>query len=214
VLSSFEQELPALIATHGYWIVALVVALESMGVPLPGETVLVSAAIYAGATGNLEIAGVVAAAATGATVGDNGGYWIGRRVGLPLLLRYGRYLRIGEDKIKLGRYMFARYGGAVVFLARFVALLRVLAAFLAGVNRMAWGRFFAFNIAGGVAWASLFGLGAYALGSQIEKLTGGAGLLLQAAAAGALVCGVVYLRRQEARLLEEANRAYPGPLAP
>jgi membrane protein DedA with SNARE-associated domain len=214
VLSSFEHELPALIATHGYWIVALVVALESMGIPLPGETVLVSAAIYAGATGNLEIAGVVAAAATGATVGDNGGYWIGRRVGLPLLLRYGRYLRIGEDKIKLGRYMFARYGGSVVFLARFIALLRVLAAFLAGVNRMGWGRFFAFNIAGGVAWASLFGFGAYTLGSQIERMTGGAGLLALAAAAGALACGLVYLRRQEARLLAEANRAYPGPLAP
>jgi membrane protein DedA with SNARE-associated domain len=214
VLSSFEHELPALIATHGYWIVALVVALESMGVPLPGETVLVSAAIYAGATGNLEIAGVVAAAATGATVGDNGGYWIGRRVGLPLLLRYGRYLRIGEDKIKLGRYMFARYGGSVVFLARFIALLRVLAAFLAGVNRMGWARFFAFNIAGGVAWASLFGFGAYTLGSQIERMTGGAGVLALAAAAGALACGLVYLRRQEARLLAEANRAYPGPLAP
>jgi membrane protein DedA with SNARE-associated domain len=214
VLSSFEHELPALIATHGYWIVALVVALESMGIPLPGETVLVSAAIYAGATGNLEIAGVVAAAATGATVGDNGGYWIGRRVGLPLLLRYGRYLRIGEDKIKLGRYMFARYGGSVVFLARFIALLRVLAAFLAGVNRMGWARFFAFNIAGGVAWASLFGFGAYTLGSQIERMTGGAGLLALAAAAGALACGLVYLRRQEARLLAEANRAYPGPLAP
>jgi membrane protein DedA with SNARE-associated domain len=214
VLSSFEHELPALIATHGYWIVALVVALESMGIPLPGETVLVSAAIYAGATGNLEIAGVVAAAATGATVGDNGGYWIGRRVGLPLLLRYGRYLRIGEDKIKLGRYMFARYGGSVVFLARFIALLRVLAAFLAGVNRMGWGRFFAFNIAGGVAWASLFGFGAYTLGSQIERMTGGAGVLALAAAAGALACGLVYLRRQEARLLAEANRAYPGPLAP
>jgi membrane protein DedA with SNARE-associated domain len=214
VLSSFEHELPALIATHGYWIVALVVALESMGIPLPGETVLVSAAIYAGATGNLEIAGVVAAAATGATVGDNGGYWIGRRVGLPLLLRYGRYLRIGEDKIKLGRYMFARYGGSVVFLARFIALLRVLAAFLAGVNRMGWARFFAFNIAGGVAWASLFGFGAYTLGSQIERMTGGAGVLALAAAAGALACGLVYLRRQEARLLAEANRAYPGPLAP
>jgi membrane protein DedA with SNARE-associated domain len=214
VLSSFEHELPALIATHGYWIVALVVALESMGVPLPGETVLVSAALYAGATGNLEIAGVVAAAATGATLGDNGGYWIGRKVGLPLLLKYGRYLRLGEAEIKLGRYMFARYGGSVVFVARFIALLRVLAAFLAGVNRMAWGRFCAFNVAGAIAWACLFGFGAYALGSQIERLTGGAGLVALAAAGGALALGVVYLRRQEARLLEEASRAYPGPLAP
>ena len=186
-----------------------------MGMPLPGETVLVSAAIYAGATGNLEIVGVVAAAATaGATIGDNGGYWIGRKVGLPLLLRYGRYLRMGEERVKLGRYMFARYGGAVVFIARFVALLRVLAAFLAGVNRMRWGRFLAFNVAGGIAWASLFGFGAYALGSQVDRLSGGAGLLALGLAAGAVLGGFIYFRRQEARLLAEAIRAYPGPLAP
>ena len=213
MLSSIAHELPQLIATHGYWIIALVVALESMGVPLPGETALVSASIYAGATGNLEIVGVVAAAAAGATMGDNAGYWVGRRVGLPLLLRYGRHLGITEDRAKLGRYMFARFGGVVVFMARFIAVLRVLAAFLAGVNRMDWLRFFAFNIAGGIVWASLFGFGAYALGSQAERMSGALAAATVLLAIGFVAVAIILMRRQEARLMAAALRAYPGPLS-
>lgn len=213
MLAALQHDLPALIASHGYWIVALVVALESMGLPLPGETALVSASLYAGATGRLEIVGVVAAAAAGATIGDNCGYWIGRRLGLPLIMRYGRRVGITDGHVKLGRYLFERYGGMVVFLARFIAVLRVLAAFLAGVNRMSWLRFFPFNVGGGVAWASLFGFGAYVLGTAVERLAGPLGIALGAVAIGGIVGGVLVARRQEARLLAEAERAYPGPLS-
>src|SRR6476660_587181 len=134
-----------------------------MGLPLPGESALVLAALYASRHDH-NIAGVVAAAATGAVLGDNIGYWIGREFGYRLLLRYGGAIGLSVSKIKLGQYLFLRHGGKVVFFGRFVAVLRALAAFLAGVNRMDWGRFLLANSAGGILWASVVGFGAYALG--------------------------------------------------
>ena len=183
-----------------------------MGVPVPGEAALVLAAIYAGVTGQLNIAGVVAAATVGAILGDNGGYWLGRTIGLSLLLRYGRYALISEGKIKLGRYLFDRHGGKVVFFGRFVAVLRVLAAFLAGLNHMPWPRFVAFNIAGGVLWAAVFGFGAYLLGSQFHHLTGPLGYGAVGIAALAVTASVVLFRRHERHLIEKAELAYPDPL--
>src|SRR5262249_15371812 len=131
-------DLGHLISQYGYAAVAVIVGLESMGIPLPGETVLVLSAVYAGTHSDLHIAGVVAAAALGAILGDNAGYWLGREFGYPLLLRYGRYVRLTETRIKLGQYLFLRHGGKMVFFGRFIAVLRMLAAFLAGVNRMEW----------------------------------------------------------------------------
>ena len=131
--------------------VAFVIGLESMGLPVPGETTLVTAGIYAGTTGRLNIALVVAAASTGAILGDNLGYWIGHRFGYRLLLRYGRLLRLTPARIKLGQYLFHRHGGTVVFFGRFMALLRTLSALTAGINWMPWWRFLFFNAAGGIA---------------------------------------------------------------
>jgi len=121
-------DLGHLISHYGYPAIAAVVGLESMGIPLPGETMLVLSAIYAGTHSDLHIAGVIAAAALGAIVGDNVGYWVGREFGYPLLVRYGRYVGLTEARIKLGQYMFLRHGGKVVFFGRFFAGLRVLAA--------------------------------------------------------------------------------------
>jgi membrane protein DedA with SNARE-associated domain len=90
---------------------------------------------------------VLSRAAAGAITGDNLGYWVGRRLGRALLRRYGRYIRIDEKRLRLGQYLFVRYGGAVVFFRRFLAVLGALAAVLAGANRMPWGRFFFFNAA-------------------------------------------------------------------
>jgi membrane protein DedA with SNARE-associated domain len=160
-----------LIMKYGSFAVAGVVCLESMGLPLPGEAILIVAAIYAGKTGDLNIVEVIAAAAAGAIVGDNIGYWIGREIGFRLLLRYGSHVGLTEGRIKVGQYLFQRHGGKIVFFGRFIALLRVLAALLAGVNRMSWPRFFFFNAAGAILWATVFGLGAYTLGEEIERLT-------------------------------------------
>ena len=107
-----------------------------MGIPFPGETMLLVAAISAGTIHHLSLLLVIVAAASGAIVGDNLGYWIGRQGGSRLLRRYGRSLQLAERKLKLGQYLFRKHGGKVVFLGRFIAVLRAWAAFLAGTNRM------------------------------------------------------------------------------
>ena len=204
--------LAALIAHHGYWIVGVAVGLESMGIPLPGETILVSAAVYAGVTGQLDIMGVVVAATTGAIAGDNVGFAIGRRFGYRLLLRYGHLFRMTTARIKLGRFLFLRHGGKLVFFGRFVAVLRVLAAIMAGVNCMPWCRFLVSNAAGAVVWAAGYGALAYLFGERVERFTKPVGITIVAAGViGALV--VVWLiGRHEARLEAEAERMLPGPL--
>lgn len=207
-------DLSGLIAMHGLWIVAVVIGLESMGLPLPGETVLVTASVYAGATGNLSLTGVIVAAVAGAVIGDSLGFWVGRSIGQRALVRHGPRIGITPEKIKLGRYLFLRHGGKVVFFGRFVAVLRVLAALLAGANHMSWPRFFLFNASGGLVWATVFACGAYFFGSRIEAVTGPIGFVLLVLAAAGLVWLIVLLRKHEARLLEEAERALPGPLLP
>ncbi len=206
------NDLPALVATYGYWFVGGIVALESMGIPLPGETTLVIAAIYAGTTHGLDIAPVVAAAAAGAIVGDNAGFWLGRHIGFPLALKYGRYLRLTESRLKLGQYLFLRHGGKVVFFGRFVALLRILAAFLAGANRMPFPKFLVFNAGGGIVWAAAFGFGAYLLGDGAHRLLGPLGIVALGLALAFMAAAGLFVRRHEARLLIEAARALPEPL--
>src|SRR5246127_3632280 len=124
-LASFSSSLIRLIQVHGPWIISVIVALESAGVPLPGETILVAAALLAAATNQIDIAVVVAAAAAGAIVGDAIGYTVGGRLGMQLLRRYGRYNRLDENRMLNGRYLFFRYGNAVVFFGRFIARLRM-----------------------------------------------------------------------------------------
>lgn len=200
-------QISALLSTWGYGLILGVVALESAGVPLPGETVLVSAAIYAGTTHELAIAGVIAAAAAGAILGDNVGFWVGREAGPPILARFGHLVGLDARRQRLGQYLFQRYGGAIVFFGRFVAFLRAFAALLAGANRLDPFRFFLFNAAGGIAWATIFGLGGYALGSSFHRIAGPFGLAMLGLALAALVFGWRFYRQHEKRLLDEAERA-------
>src|SRR5256884_2134639 len=167
------------LATYGYLAVFIFVAIESAGIPFPGETMLLIAAIYAGRTHQLSIVLVIVAAASGAIIGDNIGFFVGREGGYRVLRRYGRYIGFNERRLKVGIYMFRRHGGKVVFFGRFVAVLRAWAAFLAGVNRMKWGRFLLFNALGGITWATIYGVGSYYLGDNIHRFTGpvGYGLL-------------------------------------
>lgn len=201
-----------LIAAHGYWVVATIVALESMGVPAPGETALVSAAIFAGTTHRLSISLVVVAAAAGAIAGDNIGYWIGRRIGYSLLVRYGSFVRIDHGRIKLGRFLFDRHGWEVVFFGRFLAVLRTLAALFAGINQMDWWRFLFFNAAGGIVWAAVYGFGAYVLGERLEQMRGPMAVAGGIGAALACAFGIWWMRGHEAELQARANRAFPGAL--
>ena len=204
----------SLLVAYGYPVITLIVALESMGIPLPGETALLAAAVYAGTTHQLSIVFIVLAATAGAVLGDNAGFWIGRRLGFPLLRQYGRFVRLDEGRLKLGRYLFSRHGGKVVFFGRFTALLRALAAPLAGANDMGWRRFLLFNLAGGALWAALYGGGGYLLGSAIHRIAGPVAIGLAVMTLAVVVVRAVFLHRHEAQLMGEAERAFPGPLTP
>ncbi|KQT61653.1 hypothetical protein ASG52_01870 [Methylobacterium sp. Leaf456] len=211
---SFLQGLPIgdLIAHYGYLAVFVIITLESAGLPLPGETILLTAAIYAGSTGGLNIVLVVGAAAAAAILGDNLGYWVGRRWGMPLLLRYGHLIALDHGRLKLGQYLFREHGGKIVFFGRFTAMLRAYAAVLAGVNKLDARRFFIFNGLGGVAWASIMGFGAYWCGRSIEHIIGPIGLGLLAFVVFGGLALWLFMKRHEERLLIKAEAAIPGPL--
>ena len=195
----------------GYLAVALFVGVESLGVPLPGETMLITAAVFA-ATGHLSIAGVIAAAIIGAVVGDNIGFGIGWFGGYPLLRRFGKYVRLDEAKLKVGRYIFMRHGAKVVFFGRFVSVLRTYAAFLAGTNRMHWSRFLIANAAGAIIWALIYGVGAYSASSVIAKLSTPVAIGFAALAVVVIVAAGFFVGRNIKRLEARAEEALPGPL--
>jgi membrane protein DedA with SNARE-associated domain len=197
---------------YGYLGVALAVSLESMGVPIPGETALIAAAVYAGKTHELNIWVLVASATAGAIIGDNFGYWIGRELGFRMLLRYGSYIGLTESRIKLGEYLFQHHGGKIVFFGRFIALLRSLAALMAGLNQMSWPRFVVSNAAGGILWATCYGLAAYYVGKRIETLRRPVGLVLLVIGTIIFVGAIWFIRRHEAELAAKAERALPGPV--
>ncbi|MCW2285975.1 membrane protein DedA with SNARE-associated domain [Rhodoblastus acidophilus] len=202
----------ALLMHFGPWAVFFLVALESSGIPLPGETSLITAAVLAGSSQQGSVAEIIALAAAGAIVGDNIGFWVGRTFGLRLLLTHGAKIGLDEDRLRLGQYLFQRYGGAIVFFGRFVAVLRAFAAVLAGANKLSPLRFFLFNAAGGVTWACLFGLGGYFLGAEFHRIAGPFALAALALAVAGFILFSRYLRQHEARLIAQAKAALPGPL--
>jgi len=213
MLNFFARNLDSVLATYGYLAVFFFVGIESLGIPVPGETMLVTAAIYAGTTGRLSIFWVIVASSAGAILGDNIGYVIGRTGGYNLLKRYGRYIRVEENRLRLGQYLFHKHGPKVVFFGRFVSVLRIFAAFLAGVNHMHWRRFLIFNAAGGIIWSTIYGVAAYLLGQQLLRLSGPVDAALAVAGVIVIIAVIVFLRRNEARLQREADAAMPGPLA-
>src|SRR5450755_5071166 len=200
-----------LIITYGYLALALLVGAESVGIPLPGETSLILAAVYAGRTHQLSVWVIFAVAAAAAMLGYNVGFWIGGQGGYRLLRNYLHYVRIDETKLKLGRYIFYRHGGKVVFLGRFVSVLRTYAAVLAGINRMRWPRFLLWNAAGGVLWAAVYSFAAYNAGHALSQAASPVNLALWATASAATVVTLFVVRRQAANLAQRAEAAYPGP---
>jgi membrane protein DedA with SNARE-associated domain len=206
------SDLLHVLSIYGYWAVLLGVAIESIGIPFPGETMLILAAITAGTTHHLAIPLVILAATSGAIAGDNLGFWIGREGGFRLLRRYGRYIHLDERRLKVGIYLFRKHGGKVVFFGRFVAVLRAWAAFLAGTNRMHWPSFLLFNALGAGIWAALYGIGGYILGENIHRLASPIGIVTVILALLAIIMGLVLLWRNQQRLAEQAEQALPGSL--
>ena len=201
-----------LIETYGYLAVFALVAAESLGIPLPGETALITAAIYAGHTHRLNPWLIFAVASAAAIIGDNIGFWIGDKGGYRLARRYGSKVRLDEQKLKIARYLFDRHGQKVVFFGRFVSVLRTYAAFLAGTSKMRWRRFLPANAAGGILWAGAYTLAAYLAGNALQRASGTIDLILGGAAILAIVAVIVLIRRQTGKLATQAEAAYPGPL--
>jgi membrane-associated protein len=185
----------------GYLLPALI-GLESMGIPSPGETALVLAAGLA-SQGKLRIELVIAIAAASAIVGDNIGYWIGRIGGRRLLTRPGPGQRHRVAMIAYGDRFFARHGAKAVFLGRWLALVRVTAAWMAGMNRMPFRVFFLWNALGGISWALTVGLVAYFAGDAAVHLIERFGVVAAVVLAVGIVVAVVWVRRRERRELGE-----------
>ncbi len=191
-----------LILEHGLLILFGLVALESAGVPLPGETALIAAAVLAD-RGHYSIGAVIAVAATAAIVGDNGGYWIGRTGGRRLLERWGPLQRWSERILPPSERFFHRHGAKTVFFARFFSILRVTVAWLAGVGRMRWWRFLFWNAAGGICWALLVGLIAYYAGRAAADAINRYGLIGGVVIAGVVIVAVGAFHLWKRRVLEE-----------
>ncbi|MDG6095509.1 DedA family protein [Acetobacter sp. AN02] len=196
--------LDSLFSHYGYGVVGVVVMLESMGLPLPAESLIITAALYCATTHRLDITWVAVAAVTGAIMGDNFGYLIGRALGLKILQKYGIKIGLTSDRLLLGRYLFRRHGNVVVFLGRFVAILRIFVALLAGASHMPWHSFLLYNALGGMAWAGGYTFATYYLGSRILNVTGPVAIAMGCVGGAALLAGFLFIRKNEKKLLDEA----------
>jgi len=185
-----------LVQTAGYPLLFLIVMSESSGLPVPGETGLITAAVLA-SQGNLKIALVIPLAAAGAILGDNIGYAIGRKGGRWILERPGRFARHRRDVLAIGEPFFERHGPKAVFFGRFLLGLRVWASWLAGATRMHWRSFVIWNALGGIVWATAIGLIAYFLGHSASNAIQAFGLYGLAAVVLAVVSFLLMHRRRK-----------------
>ena len=175
------------VASVGLPLLFVLIAVETMGVPLPGETALITAGVLA-SRGDLPMEGVIAVAAAAAILGDNVGFAIGRRYGRRLLTATGPFQRHRSRVIELAEPFFDRHGPKAVFLGRWVTGLRITASWMAGISRMRWPIFLGYNALGGILWASSVGLAAYFLGNTAERIFRTVGI---AGLAGAVLAGIV-----------------------
>jgi membrane protein DedA with SNARE-associated domain len=184
---------------HHYGLLALflIVMLESAGVPLPGETALVAAGVFA-SRGELNIAAVIIAAAAAAIIGDNLGYWVGRTGWRSVLARW----TVTSRTLPWAEGFFERHGPKTIFIGRFFSILRVTAAWMAGVSRMRWWTFFLWNAAGGICWALLVGLVAYLFGQAAADAIAKYGLIGGASIVALALAGLVGFHFWRKRLVE------------
>ena len=193
------------IEQHSQWamlLMFLLLTLESFGLPVPGETALIACSVLA-SQGSLSIGWVVVVGVLAAIVGDNLGYWAARKGGRPLLERHRLTRPYAETYLPRGERFFAKHGGKAVFLGRFVAVLRVTSAWVAGISHMHWWRFLVWNAAGGFVWATAVSVISYYLGDAAASAFSRYGLY---AAGGAIlfsVLGFLVVRRLERRVLRE-----------
>jgi membrane protein DedA with SNARE-associated domain len=155
---------------YGYWAVAVALFLENAGVPVPGETVLLVASFLAFSQHDLRLPWIIVVATLAATLGDNLGFALGYYGGRPLVARYQAFFRIQDKTLARGESLFARFGAATVFFARFVFGMRIIAGPMAGVLRMPWRTFLVFNFLGAALWVTVISGAGYLFGQHWERL--------------------------------------------
>ena len=168
-LPGIFQSVAPVLDHYGYAAVAGFLLLENFGVPLPGETILIAASVYAGA-GKLNIAIIWVVAVIACVIGDNIGFAIGRYGGERFVTKYGRYIFLTEERLASAQTFFNKYGGPVVTVARFIAGLRQLNGIVAGTAEMRWRTFLIFNILGAALWVSVWSGVGYLAGNHINAI--------------------------------------------
>jgi membrane protein DedA with SNARE-associated domain len=194
-------------ANVGYSVVFALIAVETMGIPVPGETALIAAALLAH-DGEMDIVPLIALAAAAAIIGDNVGFAIGRKAGRRVFVMPGPFHHHRLAALDVGEPFFQRHGPKAVFLGRWVAGLRIASAWLAGMNRMDWPRFLFWNALGGICWATSIALGVYFVGHAFEEVLGVGGIVAAGVVSGGLV-GLFVWRRIRARRSSESHVPEP-----
>jgi membrane protein DedA with SNARE-associated domain len=208
-MPDLAQHITRLLQLYTYPVLLALVLLEGLGIPLPGEIALVTAAAYA-SHGRISIYVVIAIAAAGATIGGILGYLIGLKGGLPLIVRYGGYIGIRKSHIEKTHAFFERNGAKTILFGRFVALLRTWAAVVAGAACMSLTKFVVYNTIGSIAWAIVFGFLGYYFGRDLPLLeTYISRFSVASLVVGgiALVAFVYYTRRKSARKYRKRGAA-------
>jgi membrane protein DedA with SNARE-associated domain len=196
-----------LLREYGYGVITLALAVECAGLLVPGETIFFGSAVYASTTGHLNIVAIIGAAIAGAILGNLMGFAIGRLVGTTLLVRHGWRVGLTERRLALGRYLFRKHGGKVVFLSRFCSVLRSFNALLAGASAMPFRSFFGWTVVGGIVWPCAHGLFAYLLGNAAAQLSGPFQWALGLSVVAVVFVILRFLKRNEMRLEELAMRS-------
>jgi membrane protein DedA with SNARE-associated domain len=209
-----SEQISHWISVYGYGVVMGLNLLESLSLPVPGETALIAAAAYAGTTHKLNIWLLITTTAGATITGDVISFLLGNWLGFWIVNRHGQSVGLNPARVKLGQYLFMRYGTWVVFVGRFLSVLRGPIAFLSGANKMRFRRFLLAAGTGSALWALVFGFGPYLFGAGARHLAKPVGLGLTALAIALLLGMFVFLQRNEARLEAEAERCLPGPVGP
>lgn len=168
-LPGFLEHLASPLQQYGLWAIIALVFLEDFGIPLPGETILIAGAVYAG-SGGLNVVAVGVVGFVAAVAGDNVGYAIGRYGGRALISRWGRYVFLTEERLDKAESFFNRHGGKIIVIARFVEGLRQANGLIAGITSMRWGRFLVFNMIGAALWVGCWVSVGYFAGEHIAAI--------------------------------------------
>ena len=199
------ESIQGFVESHSQWallIMFALLALESFGLPVPGETALIACSVLA-SQGSLSIVWVVVVGVAAAIIGDNLGYWAARKGGRPLLERHRLTREYAQKYLPKGERFFAKHGGKAVFIGRFVAVLRVTSAWIAGISHMHWWRFLGWNAAGGIVWATGVSLISYYLGDAAAQAIGRYGLFAAGGAVLLTALGFLVVKQLEKRVLDE-----------